>query len=1717
MRQKLFQRLCLLTCLLCASLWARGETLTVCGDGGTTTNEYVPLYGYYYDTRFAGAVVYPAEMLPDMDAGTINSITFYANSSFSFTGGAIKVSIGEVESATLTAVPTGLTECYAGTPTSGSSEYVITFDTPYEYNGGNLAIRVDLTSKGTNCPHVSWYGESQSNNTSWYNISTTGQGSAVQFLPKATFDYTAGEKPDYLVQVLNESLAFGTQSVNTSTTLNVTLRNRGTNAVTPTVSGLSAPFSTTYESAELASGASVTIPVTFSPTEEGEFTGSMSINCGSAGSFTVALSGTGEKSIILCDATTGTLSTNEGIPIYGYYYDTQDTKTRFIYPSSKLTSLVGKQITSVTFYSTNARTSLNGGELSFYAGETEDVAALSATVDDLTEVWKGPMSPGGQELTFVFDTPLTYSGGNLAFGSNVNTKGTYERLYWYGERMDYAASCYRNTNAQFLPKIKIYYTEPQDYAMNVSAESIDFGTVVVGGSKTLNLKVINSGSLAITPAVSGLEAPFSTNYTATELAAAENVMVPVTFAPTAGGDFTATLTIDGGQAGTKTVTVTGTGLPVPTGYQETFDGITADHKIPAGWKAVKVQGTSLTNVTANNYTESDFGIDVMDVDGGGKAIAFDKMSSREDYVYYLYYLISPEIKGDVFITAKHTQYQYTSNRFRVFNVDADGTILASTGSEGSEVSVNWIPALSTDEWSYGTFNMPESGRVAILMSYAEMDFFASDEVTMTSSVHVDGVANVPTEVTANAEGSAHFAFETTVTNNGFTDVAAGDYNLLVYNAADMENVIATIPGNALAQGATANQTVEFDYAPANLQPTQQVRFVVAEDINGTNATTDYITLRALVPIATLYKADGTTALPDKTDLGVFRGSRDMTFVLANKGTAPLTFEIAPAQGVTIAPLNGSIEGDQSVTIRATFATPGVFDGNVATIATNAGDLTVAAAAACLSETTFYEDFEDALDATWTVGSSYQFSDRNSSTFGNADDTYNKKVAYISSYEYSDDEMISPAVEFNAETGLDLHLTTYGVAFGSSVTVSYSTNRVDWTTLEGVTTNRGEFTNNTLTLPAEGIYYFKFEAFGAAFDDIFGGTPAVLAHDAMITDFAGPTQGMVNSSMTYTAVLRNMKPEADSFSVSLMDGETVVETQEISDLESEIALSFNYVPHVAGTHNLQIVATADDYTVASTQLAVEVVEESALAGIIVNEGSSTSNAMPHTSLYYYHSGGKFLYTAEDIDGKVKAGNKIVKIGFLYKANEFTYTMPDIRIWAGTSEKTTLSGSEKEIPISLEGLTQVFDCGELDAPFDNTKDGEMVYSLTQPIIYDGNTLEIVVSNDNTNYKANRITFYGTDVPGRYQSEVWGHDMGQTPVGEDKINSLTEDQLSLKTFLPSIVLYVENEPAVVSGTVTGTDNQPVADAKVEFTEGGKLYEGTTDANGQYSVTIIQCGANYTMTVTADGYEPYTETFLINEDMTKDVQLSTPANHATLAQVLAGENGTEYAVTDMLHIATVQDGKAYVTDNEGNWIALNLGEYDVSDWVGLTNVRGVVSGLNVNPELQLTVQPEQADGQAQIDVLNLEGPINVAGNSVMKVSGFYNNGKLQAYSTGGQALTIDAAYAGGFEFEQGKHYELSSIIKLNAAWDAAETPEGAPRRVGPGELDSDQNVTIMPFDVDDTIITGVNTIYGDANVKSVEYINAAGIKSNKPFSGVNIVVTRYNDGSKKTAKVVF
>lgn len=56
----------------------------------------------------------------------------------------------------------------------------------------------------------------------------------------------------------------------------------------------------------------------------------------------------------------------------------------------------------------------------------------------------------------------------------------------------------------------------------------------------------------------------------------------------------------------------------------------------------------------------------------------------------------------------------------------------------------------------------------------------------------------------------------------------------------------------------------------------------------------------------------------------------------------------------------------------------------------------------------------------------------------------------------------------------------------------------------------------------------------------------------------------------------------------------------------------------------------------------------------------------------------------------------------------------------------------------------------------------------------------------------------------------------------------------------------------------------------------------------------------------------------------------------------------------------------------------------------------------------------------------------------------------------------------------------------------------------------------VEDNTVTGVDTQMAQKVVSNVTYVNLAGQTASEPFNGVNVVVTRYTDGTTATTKVI-
>ena len=165
---------------------ATEDSVTVAN--GTTTSEWLPIYGYYQERAQHNQVIYPSDSLTVLVGQNITGMTFYVSQQA--TGNwntTVTISLGITTESTLSGI-TGnavLTEVWEGPMSALSNTIHIDFADAFPYSGGNLLLDVQSTAGS--------YSSAR-----FYGVSATGAGyttygastHAESFIPKTTFSYS---------------------------------------------------------------------------------------------------------------------------------------------------------------------------------------------------------------------------------------------------------------------------------------------------------------------------------------------------------------------------------------------------------------------------------------------------------------------------------------------------------------------------------------------------------------------------------------------------------------------------------------------------------------------------------------------------------------------------------------------------------------------------------------------------------------------------------------------------------------------------------------------------------------------------------------------------------------------------------------------------------------------------------------------------------------------------------------------------------------------------------------------------------------------------------------------------------------------------------------------------------------------------------------------------------------------------------------------------------------------------------------------------------------------------------------------------------------------------------------------------------------------------------------------------------------------------------------
>jgi len=207
-------------------------------------------------------------------------------------------------------------------------------------------------------------------------------------------------------------------------------------------------------------------------------------------------------------------------PMYVYYFDAY-TRSQYIILADELADMGPVGITSLTYYFDPSASTENNisypwttdVDVEVYLTETTN-ESFSGYFDktSATVVYSGSVEyKANGEVTINFTTPYTYNGGNLVVGMDNLSKGTYNRVrfygvntgnYVYGHNYNYINSVTPSYGYEFSPKTTFTYNVvvPEESDVAMTPEEIDFGRRANGAwsenNYTYAVTVANTGKSA---------------------------------------------------------------------------------------------------------------------------------------------------------------------------------------------------------------------------------------------------------------------------------------------------------------------------------------------------------------------------------------------------------------------------------------------------------------------------------------------------------------------------------------------------------------------------------------------------------------------------------------------------------------------------------------------------------------------------------------------------------------------------------------------------------------------------------------------------------------------------------------------------------------------------------------------------------------------------------------------------------------------------------------------------------------------------------------------------------------------------------------------------------------------------------------------------------------------------------------------------------------------
>lgn len=779
-----------------------------------------------------------------------------------------------------------------------------------------------------------------------------------------------------------------------------------------------------------------------------------------------------------------------------------------------------------------------------------------------------------------------------------------------------------------------------------------------------------------------------------------------------------------------------------------------------------------------------------------------------------------------------------------------------------------------------------------------------------------------------AEAQTGKAIKPSVKAIPLTDEAAANYEVKYY----VDGVaVATATSINLETSATLDKTFNINYTPEDAVTTEHDTYIAFEFEGGTVIATDHQTLRVTNEPKFLFVAAATSVSQYTTNLttaqafGKTNTADVKSFKIYNQGTAPLTIKsiAAPAGFSVNKATEFVVAAGENEDVEVTFSTetPGEYSGNLVVTYEQEGEQTfeLAFSGTKLDPTKWYANFDNPSSNSiiWPAGLVYESNIQTSSSgYG----PYNCFV-YTSANNTENNKLITPLLNANAGDKFCFDVKKYSTWGTPNVAVYLSTDRKTWGeaihNVESVTNT--DFETVEVTIPAAGNYYVGIAMVGVYVDELYGLKLAEVEHDWQIASSNIPAEGMQNVTKNASVNVLNLgiaDEAADSYEVNLyIDGEktatatttpALAMAHQLSAAGTQIAVPMQS-PKV-GTFPVYIEVKAGDYNVKTEPVDVTFAAEVAAAEAGLN-GASTSSYGP------VYMGDKncetvSLYTAEILAASgLKAGDKITSIYFKgYNTNQETTSK--FEVWYEWTDEQTLSKPTGELCTEsyVSTMTKIADDASRSWPIagSNTEWVKLIeFDFSgSPLTYQsGKSLRIVVRNQAENYRGKNFEVTS------YNNLYYRHSSDYSSYISATWNS---------NYLPAIHFDLAPQTATLSGTVTdGTNAVEGATVTLVSTDGDNIqYTGTTDAEGAYSINVIQAAREYNVTVTKEGLPDATATVAFGgESKTKNFYMVEPLV-VTFVNGAGWENVNAYT---------------YNSEQSGSWPGTGISK------TGTTTIQGV------------------------------------------------------------------------------------------------------------------------------------------------------------------------------------